>query len=109
MNKPQKIVWGFFIVSLLVIGILSYMYYSIEGDRPNTDLQGTILYYGDTCPHCIIVDEFLTENNASSKIEYEHKEVILKEGDFINISAFTKHRVKYTNQTQPTIWLAIFY
>jgi len=54
-------------------------------------------------------NEFVLILKGNAVLEYEHKEVILKEGDFINISAFTKHRVKYTNQTQPTIWLAIFY
>ncbi|WP_121628419.1 cupin domain-containing protein [Poseidonibacter antarcticus] len=54
-------------------------------------------------------NEFVLILKGNAILEYEHKEVILKEGDFINIPAFTKHRVKYTNQMQPTIWLAIFY
>ena len=54
-------------------------------------------------------NEFVLILKGNAILEYEDKEVILKEGDFVNIKAFTKHRVKYTNKDEPTIWLAIFY
>jgi len=54
-------------------------------------------------------NEFVLLLKGNAILEYKDKEVILKEGDFINIPAFTKHRVKYTNEKEPTIWLAIFY
>ncbi len=37
------------------------------------------------------------------------KEIELKKGDYIDIKANIKHRVKYTDEKNPTIWLAIFY
>lgn len=54
-------------------------------------------------------NEFVLILKGNAIIEYESSEFILNEGDYVNIKAFTKHRVKYTNQTQPTIWLAVFY
>ena len=54
-------------------------------------------------------NEFVLILKGSAILEYEDKEVNLKEGDYINITAFTKHRVKYTNKDEPTIWLAVFY
>jgi cupin 2 domain-containing protein len=54
-------------------------------------------------------NEFVLILKGNAILEYEDKEVDLKEGDFINIKAFTKHRVKYTNKDEPTIWLAVFY
>ena len=54
-------------------------------------------------------NEFVLLLKGSAILEYEDKEVNLQEGDFINITAFTKHRVKYTNEDEPTIWLAVFY
>lgn len=30
-------------------------------------------------------------------------------GDFVNIPAHRKHRVKWTTPDEPTVWLAIFY
>jgi len=38
-----------------------------------------------------------------------HKDIKLKEGDYINIKAHTKHKVSWTNPDKKTIWLAIFY
>ena len=37
------------------------------------------------------------------------RDVKLCKGDFLNIPAHTKHRVKWTDPESPTIWLAIFY
>ena len=54
-------------------------------------------------------NEFVLLLKGNAILEYEDKDVILKEGDFVNIKAFTKHRVKYTNKDEPTIWLAVFY
>ncbi len=36
-------------------------------------------------------------------------ELKLNNGDFINIKAHEKHRVKYTSLEEPTVWLAVFY
>ena len=54
-------------------------------------------------------NEFVLILKGSAILQYEDKELNLKEGDYVNITAFTKHRVKYTNENKPTIWLAIFY
>ncbi len=54
-------------------------------------------------------NEFVLILKGSAILEYEDEDIELKEGDYINIKAFTKHRVKYTNKDEPTIWLAVFY
>ena len=54
-------------------------------------------------------NEFVLILKGNAVLEYKNSELILNEGDYINIPAFTKHRVKYTNKDEPTIWLAIFY
>ncbi|MAD41751.1 MAG: cupin [Arcobacter sp.] len=54
-------------------------------------------------------NEFVLILKGNAILEYENNELVLNEGDYINIPAFTKHRVKYTNKNEPTIWLAIFY
>jgi len=36
-------------------------------------------------------------------------ELKLNNGDFINIKAHEKHRVKYSSLEEPTVWLAVFY
>lgn len=37
------------------------------------------------------------------------KQVRMKVGDAINLPAHQPHRVKSTSNTEPTIWLAVFY
>ncbi len=54
-------------------------------------------------------DEFVLLLDGFAILEFEDKEVELNKGDYINIPAFTKHRVKYTSKKQTTLWLAIFY
>lgn len=54
-------------------------------------------------------NEFVLLLKGSAILEFENKVMPLIEGDFIDIKAFTKHRVKYTSEDETTIWLAIFY
>lgn len=42
-------------------------------------------------------------------LEFGDFQVELKKGDCLNIKAMQKHRVKFTSQTEPTIWFAVFY
>ena len=43
-------------------------------------------------------------------IEFEDGRVIdLNPGDYLNIPAYQKHRVKETSPNEPTIWLAVHY
>jgi cupin 2 domain-containing protein len=39
----------------------------------------------------------------------EIKSIKLREGDYLDIKAHVKHRVEYTSQNEPTMWLAVFY
>jgi glutaredoxin len=41
----------------------------------NEGKERVILFYGTGCPHCSIVDEYLEENNAKEKIDFDHKEI----------------------------------
>ncbi|MCK9161820.1 MAG: cupin domain-containing protein [Arcobacteraceae bacterium] len=54
-------------------------------------------------------NEFVILLKGFAIIEFEDKDMELNEGDYIIISALQKHRVKFTSQDSPTIWLAVFY
>lgn len=41
----------------------------------SSESQGIILFYGDGCPHCLIVEEYLDSNNVSGQVQYAMKEV----------------------------------
>lgn len=43
-------------------------------------------------------------------IEYQDgTQAVLKKGDYLNIPAHVKHKVKWTHPKKMSIWLAIFY
>lgn len=54
-------------------------------------------------------NEFVLLLEGKAIIEFEDKDVKLQKGDYLDIKAYVKHRVKYTSQEKPTIWLAVFY
>lgn len=55
-------------------------------------------------------NEFVILLKGSAILEFENTvETSLQAGDYIDIQAHQKHRVKWTDPTQETIWLAIFY
>jgi len=53
----------------------------------------------------LIKGEAVLEIQEDNKI----KSINLKEGDCLELKAHQKHRVSYTSESEPTIWLAIFY
>lgn len=54
-------------------------------------------------------NEFVMVLDGDAVIEFEEEEIILQKGDYLNILANRKHRVKYTNKDKATVWLAVFY
>jgi cupin 2 domain-containing protein len=53
--------------------------------------------------------EWVVVLQGAARLQLEDKTVNLGPGDHINLPAHTKHRVEWTTNDQPTIWLAIFY
>ncbi len=53
--------------------------------------------------------EFVIVLQGSAQLEFEDKTIDLEKGDYINIRAHQKHRVKWTSPKEETIWLAVFY
>jgi cupin 2 domain-containing protein len=46
---------------------------------------------------------------AGLLLEGEPKERVLRSGDFVDIPANCRHRVEWTDDDMPTIWLAVHY
>lgn len=48
--------------------------------------------------------------SGAAKLQFEGEEPIgLKPGSYLHIPAHRRHRVEWTDPTQPTVWLAIHY
>jgi cupin 2 domain-containing protein len=50
----------------------------------------------------------VVEGNARLRIEGEAEDRELGEGDFVFLPAHCRHRVAWTKQERPTVWLAIY-
>lgn len=55
-------------------------------------------------------NEWVAVLSGEAVLEFLGRDPIqMNAGDWINIPAHEKHRVKSTSQDEPTIWLAVFY
>jgi len=63
--------------SLLIIGYYNGTLTKIFSffNKPKTDVSGIILFYGDDCSHCKIVEDFLTANKVEEKVKITKLEV----------------------------------
>jgi len=73
-------------ILFIAVLIFSFFAFSKEKDKNQTPTDKTtttesqsasqiILFYGDGCPHCAIVEEYIKENNINDKISFAQKEV----------------------------------
>jgi len=42
---------------------------------PNSEAGSIILFYGDGCPHCALVEEYINQNEVETKLYFAKKEV----------------------------------
>ena len=53
--------------------------------------------------------EFVVLLRGAARLRFEDGEVEMTPGSFLNIPAYRRHRVEWTDPTQPTVWLAVHY
>jgi cupin 2 domain-containing protein len=53
--------------------------------------------------------EWVIVLQGAARLQFEDGMVEIKPGDFLNIPAFTKHRVDWTTPDEPTVWLGVRY
>ncbi len=53
--------------------------------------------------------EWVLVLTGAAVIRFEDSTVQLGAGDFLSIPAHRKHRVEWTAEGEPTVWLAVFY
>lgn len=63
--------------SLLIVGYnngtLDKIFSSFN--KPKVDINGIILFYGDGCSHCKLVEDFISQNKINEKVEFTRLEV----------------------------------
>lgn len=59
-----------------LIAISGLVYWGLqEEQQPTEDPSAIVYYYGEGCPHCKVINDFLVENNIAEKVSFEKKEV----------------------------------
>jgi cupin 2 domain-containing protein len=53
--------------------------------------------------------EFVVLLRGAVRLRFEDGEVEMTPGSFLDIPAHRRHRVEWTDPTQPTVWLAVHY
>ncbi len=69
-NMNKKILLAI-IIAIVLIGIASFIFWKYRTPQAN----GIIYFYGEGCPHCANVDQFLKDNKIEEKVSFEKKEV----------------------------------
>ncbi|MDD2058792.1 cupin domain-containing protein [Pseudomonas sp. GD03860] len=80
--------------------------------RPGLRIE-RIVSFGQTSPPGFWYDQPQSEwvvvlsGSAGVRLEHEASERHLRPGDSLELPAHCRHRVEWTDSTQPTIWLAV--
>jgi cupin 2 domain-containing protein len=53
--------------------------------------------------------EFVVLLSGAARVRFADRVVELAPGDYLDIPAHQRHRVEWTDPTQPTVWLAVHY
>ncbi len=69
LRKVEKALIAYALISIALLGSLSIIYFI---KKPSNDYT---LYYSETCPHCKIVEEYITNNSLQTKLQITEKEV----------------------------------
>ncbi|MCK5085056.1 MAG: hypothetical protein KAQ64_05390 [Candidatus Pacebacteria bacterium] len=86
MPKEQKTSSGeskkllFTAIPFIAILFFANIFFFKEGNierpaSPQNEQSQIILFYGDGCPHCVVVEEYIEKNNINEKISFERKEI----------------------------------
>jgi len=91
MNLNKKL----FLITILFLAVAVLAIYALANNRkepaspimdnqspiqqanqnPTQEVSDITLFYGDGCPHCALVEEYVSQNNIESKIPFVKKEV----------------------------------
>lgn len=68
---PKKKKYLPLIILLLAVALIGFLIISAK----KATGSGMILFYGDTCPHCKKVSEYINANNIKAKFNFQELEV----------------------------------
>lgn len=77
-SLPQQ---NYLAIVLWVLGIVAFLFGAVFflsksfNTTVDFDQNSITFFYGNTCPHCKIVEDFLSEEKVDDKIQFSRKEI----------------------------------
>ena len=90
MKKVHLTITIFLISAILVIVTLAVIASNKEKENPILNDNAIIFYYGTTCPHCKITEQYITDNSIDSKINIVRKEVYENQANAVALQQAAK-------------------
>ncbi len=89
--KNKTIILSLSILAAALIGSFLLLSKSpASPENPAVQEGGIVLFYGDGCPHCALVDEFIKNNGVKDKVSFEEKEVYSNRSNAEQLAAIAK-------------------
>jgi len=92
-----------FIPTILFIAVLIFSFFALSQEKSKNQIQTNelakeenqpasqiILFYGDGCPHCAIVEEYIEKNRTKDKVPFAQKEVYYNQSNAKELEAKAK-------------------
>jgi len=106
------------IPTILFIAVLIFSFFALSQKKDknqistnetatekNQSADQIILFYGDGCPHCAIVEEYIKKNSTGDKISFTQKEVYYNQNNAKELEAKAKICGLLTNSIGvPFLW-----
>jgi glutaredoxin len=91
------------IPTILFIAVLAFSFFALWQEKnknqslideptgkESQEVSQIILFYGNGCPHCAIVEKYIEENNIKNKISFAEKEVYYNQANAKELEAKAK-------------------
>jgi len=93
------------IICLAVAGGLIWLILNKNNNTETANNNEIILFYGETCPHCKNVEDFIRQNSVDLKLEITRKEVFKnnKNGELLGEKA-AKCGISANSIGVPLLW-----
>jgi len=97
-----------FILLAFAIIAVGALFFIFSGKGVSEELAGkadAILFYGDGCPHCSVVEDFLAANKVEEKVEFEKGEIYHnKKNAEIFVQKGRQCKIEVKNMGVPMLW-----
>jgi hypothetical protein len=94
-----------FILGVVIVGVLFFIFSGKGASKELPVKAETIFFYGDGCPHCSIVDDFISANQVEEKVKFEKGEIYHNKNNAeIFVQKARQCGIEVKNMGVPMLW-----